>query len=269
MRSLTYLGVALGLTLFGAPSAWAHDYWDLASTTDDGPQVVNEVVHGASQQHDLETKAGPLADEDWFFVVSYAASSYEAVVDATSGDLALFITSANFQRLDVTGTTVIQMSEQANVGAPFAGASVALRWQNTGPLVEQWLVVRSATCGLTCGAEDQYHIRFYDTTVAVPRFNNASGQITVLIVQNAASTTAGGTAHFWNAAGSGVGGHSFVVPEGGVLVLNTTTVPGAAGISGTITISHNARYGDLAVKSVALEPATGFSFDTPGLYRPF
>ena len=41
-----------------------------------------------------------------------------------------------------------------------------------------------------------------------------------------------------------------------------------AGVGGTITIAHDGGYGNLAVKAVALEPSTGFSFDTPGLYKP-
>ena len=42
----------------------------------------------------------------------------------------------------------------------------------------------------------------------------------------------------------------------------------ANGTSGTITITHNGRYGQLAVKAVALEPTTGFSFDIPGQHKP-
>lgn len=38
--------------------------------------------------------------------------------------------------------------------------------------------------------------------------------------------------------------------------------------TGTITVGHDARYGDLAGKTVALEPATGFSFDTQMVPRP-
>ena len=53
-------------------------------------------------------------------------------------------------------------------------------------------------------------------------------------------------------------------------VINLASVNGgvANGTSGTITITHDGRYGLLAVKAVALEPSTGFSFDTPGLYKP-
>ena len=41
-------------------------------------------------------------------------------------------------------------------------------------------------------------------------------------------------------------------------------VPGA---SGAITIANDGRYGDLTGKTVALEPATGFSFDSPMVPR--
>jgi hypothetical protein len=40
------------------------------------------------------------------------------------------------------------------------------------------------------------------------------------------------------------------------------------GQSGTITVAHDGRYGDLAGKGVALEPSTGFSFDSPMVPRP-
>jgi hypothetical protein len=42
---------------------------------------------------------------------------------------------------------------------------------------------------------------------------------------------------------------------------------GANGIGGAVTIAHDGRYGDLTAKTVALEPATGFSFDSPALPR--
>ncbi len=42
----------------------------------------------------------------------------------------------------------------------------------------------------------------------------------------------------------------------------------APGISGSIRVTHDGRFGDLQGKSVALEPATGFSFDTPMVFKP-
>ena len=50
-----------------------------------------------------------------------------------------------------------------------------------------------------------------------------------------------------------------------LLVFNTANV--VNGVSGHITVVHDGRHGDLAGKSVALEPATGFSFDSPMVPR--
>ena len=51
-----------------------------------------------------------------------------------------------------------------------------------------------------------------------------------------------------------------------LLVLNTATV--ANGVSGAATVVHDGPYGGLVGKTVALEPATGFSFDSPMRARP-
>ena len=259
----------LVLALAAAPIASATDYWDLATDNDNGTGSDNELFHGASQQHDLQTNPGPVADQDWYVVISHPRSSYEAVIDSPSGDLDLTFLP-DFQRLDSLGTTVLQTSEFANISGP--GFSVALRWQTagTGPISIQFLRAESINCLLSCGAEDQYHIRFYETTVALPRFNNAAGQITVLIVQNATewARPIAGTVYFFNAAGTVVGSTTFSLAASASLVLNTATVPGVAGLSGTIKIAHDGGYGGLAIKSVALDPATGFSFDTPGTYKP-
>jgi hypothetical protein len=46
-------------------------------------------------------------------------------------------------------------------------------------------------------------------------------------------------------------------------VSNTSAVPGVGGQSGSITVASDVAYGALAGKAVAVEPATGFTFDTP------
>jgi len=271
MRRNAWLSLALGLTLLGARTASATDYWDLAAFGDSGSFTFNELVHGSSQQHDLEANPGPIADEDWYIVNSYPGSSYEAVIDSASGDLLMSNPLSNFERIDFSGTTVVQTSERANVGVTL-GYSVALRWQNTGPAIDQqFLRARTVLgCGAGCDAGDQYHIRFSETTVAVPRFNNAAGQATVLIIQNPTGWTRdiAGTVYFWSKTGTLLGSTTFSLAAKAALVLNTGTVPGVAGQGGTITIAHDGGYGNLAVKAVAVEPSTGFSFDSPGLYKP-
>lgn len=49
------------------------------------------------------------------------------------------------------------------------------------------------------------------------------------------------------------------------LAPGSTLVPGEGG---SITVTHDAPYAGLIGKAVALEPVTGFSFDTPLTYRP-
>ena len=269
MHKTLRLIAAISLALAGAGTASSTDYWDLSTNNDNGfIETFNELAHGLSQQHDLQANPGPVADEDWTFFFTPPRSSFEAVIDSASGDIAGPLTM--FQRLDGGGSMVVQTSEIANVGAT-VGTNIALRWQNTNSTFTlNYLRVRSGGCTTDCGPEDQYHLRVYDTTVAVPRFNNAAGQITVLIVQNPTAWTRdiAGTVYFWSPTGTLLGSAPFALGAKAALVLNTAAVMGVAGQTGTITISHDGGYGNLAAKSVALEPSTGFSFDTPGLYKP-
>ena len=66
-------------------------------------------------------------------------------------------------------------------------------------------------------------------------------------------------------AGVLIGTSPFSLAPKATLVLNTSTV--APGVAGAVTVTHDGRYGDLSGKTVALEPATGFSFDSPMLPR--
>ncbi len=49
----------------------------------------------------------------------------------------------------------------------------------------------------------------------------------------------------------------------GNAVFNTASVAALQNVSGTAALAHTAPYGTLAGKAVALEPATGFTFETP------
>jgi hypothetical protein len=111
-----------------------------------------------------------------------------------------------------------------------------------------------------------YRLRAYETTYAVPRFNNSASQTTVLLVQNPSSYTIAGNVYFWNVAGGLLATQPFSVAAKGLFGLGTGSV--VPGQSGTITLASDGRYGDLAGKTVALEPATGFSFDSPMVPRP-
>jgi len=93
------------------------------------------------------------------------------------------------------------------------------------------------------------------------RVNNAGSQVTVLLLQNATGDSVGGNVYFWDTAGALIAPSAFTLAPRQLLVLNTATV--APGLGGAMTIAHDGRFGDLAGKTVALEPATGFSFDSP------
>lgn len=141
-----------------------------------------------------------------------------------------------------------------------------LRWANGGGVVaSERIRVRSGGCTTTCGADDTYRLRFYETTAAIPRFNNSGSQITVLLLQNPADEAISGTIRFWGAEGGLLASSPFSIGAFSVLVLNTsTTVPST---SGSITVTHDGGFGALSGKAVALEPATGFSFDSPLVTR--
>jgi hypothetical protein len=62
--------------------------------------------------------------------------------------------------------------------------------------------------------------------------------------------------------GTFIGSNSFEtgLANNGMVVVNTSAV--SAGTSGSIQIAHTCGYGKVQAKVVALEPATGFTFDT-------
>jgi hypothetical protein len=222
---------------------------------DDAPSLSsNELNHGSVQRADLEVKP------DLYRIGQRPYSSYEVVIDGTSGD----IVPVTLERLAGDNVTVVQGASPVAVGD-----SVSLRWENTTSLtiVNQHVRV-DGTCATPCGSDDVYRIRALETTDSIPRFNNAGSQVTVLLLQNPATYAITGHVWFWTASGTILGSYAFNLPARQTLVLNTAGVAGVAGQGGAITVSHDGRYGDLTGKTVALEPSTGFSFDSPMTARP-
>ena len=237
------------------------DVWDEQSQGDNGPNTANELVHGSDQVHDLGALPGPLQDEDWFRLSIKPYSSYEVVVDGTSGDIG---PTLQVDRVTFDGTI---FGSAAAIGLGF---SRSMRFHNpNGVAVEdKYVRVRSGACTTSCTPNDVYRLRYYETTGAIARFNNQGGQVTLLVLQNAASGAVTGTVYFWDAAGTLLAARAFTLGAKATLVLDTATVAGAGGQSGSLTLGHDARYGDLSGKTVALAPAQGWSFDTPMLSRP-
>ncbi len=264
MKALSML--AGGLSVFLAASFVHADVWDEGGDPDNtcGGTPDNDLIHGVRQVHDLGALPGPAVDQDFYTLGSRAFSSYEVVVDGTTGDLN---NGGNpdfsFERLDATCAHV-----QGFVDAGGSGFSRSIRWQAGGASTFGLVRVGSAACGTSCTAADQYHLRFYDTTYSIPRFNNSASQLTVLIVQNPTHYAADVTAWFFNGAGTLLATQAFTLAPRSTNVVNTSSIPALIGQSGSIVVSNNARYGDLAGKAVAVEPATGFTFDTAMMPRP-
>jgi hypothetical protein len=221
--------------------------------------LAGELAHGAARRGSL--RPGEPAEER-FAVRVPPRSSFEIVLDEASGDYASGAAPVALERLGTDTTTVLQ------IGAPVGtGGARRLRWQNT-TAEEQRQVVRVVSRGCTtgCGADDTYRLRAYDTTGTLARFNTTGGQDAVVIVQNPGSAAAAGTLWFWDAAGAPLGTRSFLLTARGTLVLNVATL--LPGRSGGLTLTHDAGYGGLAAKVIAIEPANGLSYDTVLQVRP-
>src|SRR5688572_4951821 len=83
MRART-VGGAVSLVAILATGVTADDKWELGAFTDDAPPVVNQLIHGAIQTHDLQGVAGTPSDRDFSFVAAKAGHSYEVRVFSTN-----------------------------------------------------------------------------------------------------------------------------------------------------------------------------------------
>jgi hypothetical protein len=224
---------------------------------DGGVFSLQSLGHGADRRETLQGGA------DLFVLHQPPRTSWEVRVDGASGDVGTG-SGPRVERVAADLTTILQSSSAAG-----AGPARTLRWTNAGGAPQDgYMRVTSAGCGTDCGTDDVYRLRALETTGRIARFNASGGQVTVLVLQNATSAPLALTAHFWSPAGTLLGTQPLTLPARAASLLNCASVPGAAGQSGSITVVHDGGYGALAGKAVSLDPAGGFSFDTPLTYRP-
>jgi hypothetical protein len=216
---------------------------------------LDELVHGSVETRDLATLPGPVAISQEWRMRQAPNASYEVVVDGATGDLGP--DGPALDRLASDGSVV-----QSAVGVA-GGSSRSLRWENPGPAVtDERIRVQSRGCILDCDAADTFRIRMLATTLSGSRFNDSATQVTIVLVQNASAEGVAGHLDFWNGSGALLYSQPFGLQAREELVLNTSTVGALSGQAGSLTISHDGRYGALVGKAVAVEPATGFTFDT-------
>ena len=249
------LGVMLSFTV-AVGSAQAADRWEIRS--DDGEFTNNELQVGIAQEgHDLETEKG-VPDADWYKVITQQERSYEARV--FGGGIAWLYpacpTCATIDRVAGDGS-VLTTGDNDLGGGP---GSQSVRWMNGS--VGQFLRVLPGALGTGGTAGERYDIVVVDTTLYLPRFNNGGTQRTIVLLQNTRDRAVEGRIWFHDDAGALAASHDFTIASYGTLVLNTSTVPGLAALSGAAVIAHTGGAGALTGKGVSLEPSTGFTFDT-------
>jgi hypothetical protein len=224
----------------------------------------DELIHDSRETRSLGELPGK-ANPTYFRMLQKAHSSYEVVVDATTGDLGP--NGPDLDRLAADGVTVVQSSIPAT-----SGSSRSLRWETAAggaDVSDEFIRVQSAGCNTNCDPEDTYRIRAYETTYRMSRFNNSATQITLVVISNATNDPVTGTMYFWKATdGSLLASQAVTLQPKATVVVNTSTIPGVNGQAGSITFSNNAPFGAVTGKAVAVEPATGFTFDTPMVPRP-
>jgi hypothetical protein len=224
---------------------------------DGGPFSLQSLGHGWDRHDTLQ--GGP----DLLVLDQPAHSSWEVIVDGASGDVGNG-SGPLLERVAADLTTIVQSSSPAG-----AGPARALRWTNpTGLPQSGYVRVTSAACGTGCGPDDAYRLRAYETTGRLARFNATGGQVTVVLLQKTTNAPIAATVHFWSPTGALLDSRPQGLSPRTVSVLDVASVPGAAGRSGSITVAHDGGYGALAGKAVSIDPAGGFSFDSPLTYRP-
>lgn len=265
MKKLAW-AAALGLVLWLPGQAAAVDPWDLGGG-DDGSGTDNELASGSEQVHDLDATGG-VQDQDWYLIGQQPYSSYEVIADGLTEPVATMPVGTDPTRalqvdlVDSGGTLL-------NSGYSFSslGSARTLRFRNTTAteITNQFLRIRTGTsggCTTTCTSTAQYRVQFRETTLMAPRFNNAGTQTTIIMLQNAGRDTIDASVRYWSATGTLLGTSNVSINPRGVAIIPSASVPGVGGQSGSVTIDHTGRYGNLSGKTVALEPSTGFTFDT-------
>ena len=197
---------------------------------------------------------------DWFVVNSLLGHSYEFRVDGQTSDFYAFA-----YRFAANGTTALPLVDNEGGGGAYGAKSFT--WTQASANSGKQFIEVTGYRSTGVNTPDAYTARFYETTISFPRYNNTSGQATVLLLQNTTARAVAGEYTLHTAAGALVVSTSFSIAPLSALVVNTAGTS-ANNTSGTIVVDHDGGYGGLTGKAVALDPATGFSFDTLGAYLP-
>jgi hypothetical protein len=268
------VGWALAVSAACTLPIQAHDLWESGSVptcVDDASTTCNQLRPGQPQVHDLQGTVS-VPDVDWMVVETKARRSYE--VDVRGGNIPFALNTSicapcpMVARVDSAGT-VLTLAVALEGAFPFPDTAIrsTVRW-TAGASDRREFVRVSGPTVQDMTANDRYEIVLRDTTLAVPRWNSTGSQTTIFLVSNQAPHAVTGSVFFYD--GGGVLRHTepLNIVRNGLQVVSTAALPALAGLSGSATIAHDAGYGGIVGKAVALEPATGFTFDTQMTQRP-
>jgi hypothetical protein len=245
--------------LAAASLARATDIWEAGG--DGASASTTNILRHADVQfgHDFEgTVAAP--DRDWMVMVTKARHSYEVRIGSLIWRDACAAPTCPFGVARVNAAGLV-LTEGFTGNEDPAGATSSIgrtvRWIATTGSTDYLLAY--ALTGLD---SSPYDVALYDTTLFVPRWNNSATQTTILLLQNTTNITVTGSVFFHDGGGTLLATVPVSVQQHGLQVISTASVPGLAGQSGSAQVAQMGGYGALVGKAVALEPATGFTFDT-------
>jgi hypothetical protein len=253
-------GLAVAALLAAAP-ARAVDPWEGGAFSDDSAGSINSLGHGAVQTHDLD-QAGGANDVDWMVVPTLARHSYEARLDNANQeyDWGACPSCAQFERVNNSGAVLTEDVSTVNEGA-IESYVRSVRWIATANATNEYLRVTGDST-VTETASSVYTVSFWDTTYSIPRWNSSGSQTTVFLITNLTQGPVTVTVHFYSATGALLASNTVSLTQNQETILSTASIPALAGQSGHAHVVHTAGYGGLSGKAVALEPSTGFTFDT-------
>jgi hypothetical protein len=233
-------------------AAWAIDDWDAAVVKDNTAGTTKNLLNrGAIQTHDLQAVGG-VADEDWFIISVSAFRQYQIYLAEATPDTP--VANADFLELyNFDGSTLIQ---QATIGV--TGAEKLIRFFAGADTI--FLVrVKGNT---NSPATSRYGISYAESTMYCPRYNNSGTQVSVLLVQNTQNSNCNIAVDFYTESGTFLHTHNATVNTAGMAVVPLGGIPQLAGQKGSARLHPFCSPSGLKAKLVALEPSTGFSFDT-------
>jgi hypothetical protein len=268
--------LALAVCLLATRTASANDPWEFAlyNSSDDDITTLNYLQHGDVQRgHDLEGSGTP-PDADFYALNLHSRHSYEIRVGGGIEYWGLACSSGPCPRLDLldsAGNLLIAASLPYPDDIPITvnrgptGPQPAFRTQTLRFASNVTVPALARVLGdqaVPVGPGHSYEISFRDTTYFAPRWNNSGTQVSVVVVQNLTPNLVFGSVDFFDASGNLLYDDLLWLEPHGSNVISTAGTSQLVGQSGSLSISHDGGYGALAGKVVALEPATGFTFDT-------